>query len=163
MYHVGLKVTDDTTPTPKTATTIVDVLVSTPPLPPTANAGGPYRFCPGQNWFLDGSRSVNPDEGQHQPGSFPGDTINWAGGFVWDLNGDGVFGDATGMTPNVTAYFTGLGPGSYVSQLKVTDTTATSYPASGMGNLIGVAAAEVRVFAPTDPACALHYGPDRPR
>jgi hypothetical protein len=158
IYHAGLRVTDDTPGTPRTATTIVDINVSTPPLAPTANAGGPYRFCPGQVWFLDASGSVNPDEGQHQAGPYPGDTINWVGGFLWDLNGDGVFSDATGKTPNVTAYFTALGPGSYLPQVKVTDTTASSYPVSGMPNLSSVASAEVRVFAATDPACGCTTG-----
>ena len=47
---------------------IITVEVSIPPLPPTADVGGPYNFCPGKTpWFLDASGSVNPDEGVKDP------------------------------------------------------------------------------------------------
>ena len=151
-YPVGLRVTDNANPE-KSATTSLTILVSTPPIAPTANAGGPYNFCLGSaNFFLNGSASINPDDGQHQPGAFPGDFIQ---SYLWDLPGDdGAFDDANGATPNVTAFFTGLGVGSYLVQLKVTDNTAASYPASGMGDLSATDSAQVQVKAATDPTCS---------
>ena len=149
-YPVTLRVGDDGTPE-KSAVTTVTVRVSIPPLAPTANANGPYNFCPATpNWFLDGTASVNPDEGQHQPGAFPGDTMSYR----WDLLGTSSFNDATGPMPSVKAALQALGTGSHVVQLKVTDTTAVSYPASGLGNLSSVASATVHVRAVDDPACA---------
>lgn len=151
-YQVKLRVTDNFG-VGTTADTIITVEVSIPPLPPTANAGGPYHFCPGAKpWFLDGSKSVNPDEGQHQAGA-PGDTIYGAPGqFSWNLGT--AFGDAVGVKPSVTTYFEGKGVGSYLIQLKVTDTTATSFPASGQPDLSSTASGQVFVLAGTDPICA---------
>ena len=152
-YPVKLTVTDNAA-SPATASTIVTVIISTPPLAPTADAGGPYNFCPNRTpWFLDGTGSVNPDEGQHQPGSFPGDTIYGPNQFAWDLDGNGTFIDAYGQTPDVTAFFTGKGVGSYLVQLKVTDTTAASFPSSGI-DLSSTDSAQVVVRAGNDPACS---------
>ncbi|MCV2371321.1 PKD domain-containing protein [Roseateles oligotrophus] len=149
-YPVVLRVTDDANPE-KSATTTVMVQVSIPPLAPTANANGPYNFCPATpKWFLDGTGSVNPDQGQSEPGR-PGDTIQ---SYAWDLNGSGQFNGASGPQPDVKAFFQGLGVGNYVVQLKVTDTTASSFPSSGMGNLSGVASAAVNVRDAGDAACA---------
>jgi hypothetical protein len=143
-------VTDNAAPE-KSAETTITLLVNTPPLAPTADAGDHYSFCPGAApWFLDGTASINPDEGQHQPGNFPGDTIQQ---YAWDLDGDGQFDDAFGAQPDVTAYFTGRGPGNYLIQLKVTDTTAASFPVSGMGDLSDTDSAIVVVRASTDPDC----------
>ena len=148
-YPVGLRVTDDSTPA-LTAETIVTVRIATPPLAPTANAGGPYSFCPGQNWFLDGSGSINPDDGLSEPGQ-PGDAI---ASYNWDLNGDGNFDDANGAQPDVTGYFAGLGVGNYLVQLEVTDRTASSYPSSGFDDLRDTNAAQVVVRDASDALCA---------
>jgi len=148
-YPVSLRVTDNASPEASATTTVI-VIVSIPPLAPTADASGPYNFCPdAKPWFLDGSGSVNPDEGSSQPG-YPADTIQE---YAWDLDGDGAFDDAFGKTPDVTAFFEGKGPGSYLIQLRVTDTTETSFPGSGMGDLSDVGSAEVFVLADTDPLC----------
>lgn len=150
-YPVKLRVTDNGSPE-KSAETILTILVTTPPVAPTANAGGPYNFCPGaQPWFLDGSGSINPDEGEHQPGSYPGDFIQ---SYAWDLDGDGQFDDATGAQPDVTGFFAAKGPGSYLIQLKVTDNTALSFPSSGYGDLSDTDTAVVIVRSATDPECA---------
>ena len=150
-YPVKLRVTDDSTP-PLTAEATVMVNITIPPVPPTANAGGPYVFCPqAKPWFLDGRLSINPDDGKHQTGPYPGDFIK---SYAWDLNGDNVFGDATGETPDVTSFFDAAGPGTYVVQLKVTDNTAASFPVSGLGDLSSTASATVIVKAATDPDCA---------
>jgi hypothetical protein len=100
---------------------------------------------------LDGTGSTNPDEGAHQPGSYPGDTIQ---SYLWDLDGDGQFDDIAGAQADVTSFFTGKGPGSYLIQLKVTDTTASSFPSSGYGDLSDTDAAIVTVLSSTDPKCS---------
>jgi hypothetical protein len=153
-YPVKLRVTDNAAQE-AAAETILTIRVTTPPLAPTAVAGGPYSFCPATKpWFLDGSGSINPDEGQSEPG-LPGDTIV---SYAWDLDGDGQFDDATGAQPDITAFFDGIGPGSYLIQLKVTDRSATSFPSS---HPVGVApvdlsdtdSAVVVVRAATDDDC----------
>ena len=149
-YPVKLRVTDNGSPE-KAAETILTILVTIPPIAPTANAGGPYNFCPGaQPWFLDGSGSTNPDEGVSEPGQ-PGDTII---SYEWDLDGDGQYDDAVGTQPDVTAFFVGKGPGSYLIQLRVTDNTAVSFPSSGFGNLVDTDSTVVVVRSSTDPECA---------
>lgn len=149
-YPVTLRVTDNGSPEASAETTIM-LVVSIPPLAPTANAGGPYTLCENRKpWFLDGTGSVNPDEGQHS-GIAPGDTIQ---SYLWDLSGNAQFNDASGATPDVTAYFTTAGNGSYLVQLKVTDTSATSFPALGQNDLSDTDSAQVQVKPADDPACA---------
>jgi hypothetical protein len=146
---VKLRVSDNSVPE-KFATTTVTVIINLPPLPPTANAGGPYNFCPGgKPWFLDGGLSVNPDEGQSEPGK-PGDTIV---SYLWDLDGDGQFDDASGIQPNVTTFYEAKGPGSSLMQLKVTDRTSISFPSSNLGDLSDTDSDIVTVLAATDPLC----------
>lgn len=146
-----LRVTDNGTPE-KAATGSVTVLITMPPVAPTANAGGPYNFCAQTaNWFLDGSGSVNPDQGQSEPGR-PGDRIQ---SYLWDLDGDGLFNDASGAQPNVSGVFQSLPAGTTrLVQLRVTDTTGSSFPSSGLGDLSSTASAVVRVRAGTDPLCS---------
>ena len=149
-YPVTLRVTDDASPE-ASDTTVLTVMITTPPVAPTADADGPYIFCPqAKPWFLDGTGSVNPDEGLSEPGH-PGDTIQ---SYLWDLDGDSAFDNAAGAVPDVTAFFTSAGVGSYLAQLKVTDTTATSFPSSGFADLSDTDSAQVQVKSATDPACA---------
>ena len=69
---------------------------------PTANAGGPYTINEGQGVTLDGSGSNDPDNGP-SPLSY-----------AWDLDGDGQYDDATGITvtlsiqPDNTSFTVGL-------------------------------------------------------
>jgi PKD domain. len=148
-YPVKLRVSDDGVGVEeKFAETTINVVIDTPPIAPTADANGPYVFCPGREWFLDGTGSVNPDEGGSEPGQ-PGDTIQL---YEWDLDNDGTY-DIAGAQPDVTAYFTGEGVGNYLVKLRVTDTTATSYPSSGMGDLSDTTTAQVSVKAVDDPDC----------
>jgi PKD repeat protein len=142
-YPVTLKVTDNGVGSAmQTAETEVVIRVTIPPLAPTADAGGPYMLCPESTpWFLDGTGSINPDDGQSEPG-MPPDRIQE---YAWELDGDNDFNDAFGPQPNVTAFFTSRGPGDYLVQLRVTDTTATSFPSSGQPNLSDVDSAQVHV------------------
>lgn len=152
-YPIKLRVTDDSVP-PKTAETVMIVQITSPPIAPTADAGGPYHFCPGATpWILDASKTVNPDQGQHEPGPYPGDTI-YANPqqIAWDL-GSGSFTDDYGTYVDVTAYFQAKGPGSYLIRLKVTDTTSQSFPSSGMGDLSSITTAYVYVHNETDSQC----------
>ncbi len=138
-YPVTLKVTDDNTP-PKTALTVIQIQVTHPPVAPTANAGGSYTFCPGPaKWFLDGSASVNPDDGQSEPG-YPGDYIKE---YAWDLLGHQTFNDRFGVKPDVTGFW---GTGDYIISLRVTDNTATSFPNSGKPDLTSTDSAQVHVM-----------------
>lgn len=148
-YPVTLRVTDDAGDTDDT---VVTVRITTPPIAPTADADGPYVFCPqAQPWFLNGTGSVNPDEGQSEVGQ-PGDTIQE---YAWELDGlDNDFDEAFGPQPDVTAFFTAQGVGDYLIQLRVTDTTGTSFPSSNMGDLSDTDSAQVSVKDAADPACA---------
>jgi len=149
-YPVRLRVTDNATPQ-VTAETTLTVQVTVPPIRPTANAGGPYSFCMNRTpWYVNGAASNNPDDGQSQPG-YPGDFIK---SYAWELTGDNLFNDATGVNPNVTAIFTTLGVGDYLIHLRVTDNTAASFPVSGLPDLSHTDTAQVFVKAATDPACA---------
>ncbi len=151
-YPVRLKVCDDGNPQ-KCAETTVSLLVTIPPIAPTADAGGPYNFCLAPagaaqtKFFLNGTGSVNPDDGQHETGPYPGDFIT---AYDWSLAGTNF---ATGATPDVTAYFVGKGAGSYLISLKVTDNTAASFPSSGQPNLTGTDSSQVFVRAATDLSC----------
>jgi len=146
-YTVRLKVTDDAG-VPATAAGALNIIIATPPLAPTAAAGGPYAFCPGVSWFLNGLGSSNPDDGQSEPGQ-PADHII---SYEWFLDGDGI-ADATGATPDVTAFFAGK-PGQHIIGLQVTDNTAASFPSSGLGNLSGFDSGLVTIREANDPECA---------
>jgi hypothetical protein len=131
-YKVKLVVTDDATPA-ATAETYITAFISVPPLKPVAIAGGPYRFCnQATPWKLDGSRSYNPDDGQHDPGAYPGDFI---AAYEWDLDLNGSV-DKTGSKPDVTSYFTGKPAGSYLIRLTVEDNSALSFPLTQGSNLV---------------------------
>lgn len=150
-YPVRLRVTDDGSPE-KSHETVVIVSITTPPVAPTADADGPYVFCPqAQPWFLDGTGSVNPDEGVSLGGA-PGDTIQ---SYEWELDGfDNDYNEALGALPDVTAFFTAQGVGDYLIQLRVTDTTATSFPGTGLTDLSDTDSTHVSVKDAADPACA---------
>lgn len=80
--------------------------------PPTANAGGPYTVNLGEIVTLDGAGSSDPDKGC-------GDSIV---SYNWDLNNDGIFNEASGPTPSLTAdQLSALGIGAHIVQLKVAD------------------------------------------
>jgi hypothetical protein len=93
--------------------------------PPSADAGGPYLVCTTEPLNLDGSGSIDPDEGTSGSGNPPFDTIT---AYEWDLDlasGDpfDVIG-ATGATPLVGA---GLPAGNRQIGLRVTDNAAAAF------------------------------------
>lgn len=66
---------------------------------PVASAGGPYAINVNGPLALDGSASIDPD----------GDALQ----ISWDLNNDGIFGDATGVSPILSpAQLAALGIGT---------------------------------------------------
>ena len=106
-FQVRLSATDsdnelgDSVPT---TLTVLDV-------PPTANAGGPYTINEGDSLVLSGSGT-----------SVVGSPLN----YTWDINGDGTFGDATGVSPTLTwtqlaALGINNGPGTYNVSLETSD------------------------------------------
>ncbi|MEL7450290.1 MAG: PKD domain-containing protein, partial [Pseudomonadota bacterium] len=131
VYPVTLTVTDDND-VPLTAQAIVEVEITIPPHPPTADAGGPYLVCTGEDLNLDGSGSFDIDEGLSETGDPPFDTIT-----AWDWELDGVspfdFDEATGET---VVYVTN-DPFSGLIGLQVTDNTAAAFPTSGQPDLTG--------------------------
>lgn len=150
-YPVTLRVTDNGA-SPLTDTDTIIIAVRQPPVAPTANAGGPYNLCMNKTpWFLNGSGSVNPDEGISEPGQ-PGNTIIE---YAWELDGDNDFNDAYGVTPNITGL---LGVGAYLIQLRVTDNSAASHPSYPIGgtpaNLSDTDSAPLNIRAATDPLCS---------
>ena len=77
---------------------------------PTADAGGPYQVDEGDTVQLDASGSSDDD----------GDTLT----FVWDLDDDGQYDDAVGVSPTFDA--TGLsGPDTIDIAVQVSDGTTT--------------------------------------
>ncbi|MBS3804677.1 MAG: tandem-95 repeat protein [Oleiphilaceae bacterium] len=148
-YPVSLRVTDDSE-TPLLATALVTVSVDTPPLEPTADAGGPYLFCPqNQPWFVDGSGSVNPDDGLSETGQPEDRIIGWD----WNLDNDLGFDDGSGERIDVTDQFANRGPGDYLVRLKVTDNTRNAFPSSGRENLTDTSVTQVRIRDEADAAC----------
>ena len=107
-YPVTLQVTDDGSPT-LVDTVTIDVKITNPPHPPTADADGPYLVCVNEQITLDGSNSFDVDEPL-------GDSITawgWELDFVPPLD----FDDASGET--VTTSYTS--EGTFDVGLRVTD------------------------------------------
>jgi hypothetical protein len=81
-------------------------------LPPNPCAGGPYLLPEGQALVLDATCTTNP--------------TGYPLTFTWDVNGDGIFGDATGMTPTLSwsqlnALGISNGPSSFQVRVRVDD------------------------------------------
>jgi len=152
-HPVTLKVTDDSNPA-LSATYRVDVKISNPPHPPVSNAGGPYRvsLCSRDSLRLDGSKSFDPDEGEHETGcaTCPNDTItSWS----WDLKapltdfqdkaGKSVVISSGNSQGELQSYFGPSGPRTI--GLRVFDNTKLAYPGSGEDDLADVNFGSVQV------------------
>ena len=161
-YPVRLRVTDSATP-PLTADVTGDVVIASPPNPPTANAGGPYNFCPNMTvagkliyapFLLDGSKSTNPDQGNTDgtPGA-PPSTIT---SYRWDYACSGAFTSASGVQVNATSAFdvpADFGTTFNVC-LQVTNNDNLAFPTAGLtAGLSSVASAQVSIRQPTDENC----------
>ncbi len=161
-YPVSLKVTDNATPA-LTGTVVGDVVIASPPNPPTANAGGPYNFCPNTTvagkliyapFTLDGSKSSNPDQGQTDgtPGAPPSTIVS----YLWDYSCSGAFASASGEQVDATAAFdmpVDFGT-SFNVCLKVTNNDNLAFPTAGLGaGLSSVASAQVTIHNTTDEGC----------
>jgi hypothetical protein len=111
----------------------------TPRLAPVADAGGPYAGDEGSDVTLDASASYDPD----------GTIVRYA----WDLDGDGRYDDAAG----VTATFRSDTPGIHTVGIQVTDddgawhtdaATVTVRPVGGPALGMGVAQARTDQWTP---------------
>ncbi|MDI6751341.1 MAG: CARDB domain-containing protein [bacterium] len=91
-YQVRLRVSDDNIP-PLTDTDECIVHITPPPWPPVADAGGPYQGTKNTTLILDGSRSYDPNGKMYPSPGHP-----WHGyitGWLWDLDNDGKYDDAS--------------------------------------------------------------------
>jgi parallel beta-helix repeat protein len=115
IYTITVTVSESTTPGNSLANS-QDITVNN--VPPTANAGGPYTIAEGEDLTLAGS------------GSDPSPVDALALTYSWDLNADGVFGDATGAAPTLAwSELVVLGitdDGTYAISLKVSDEAAST-------------------------------------
>jgi hypothetical protein len=94
-----------------TASCSETITVTVTNVAPVADAGGPYTADLGDGLTLDGSGSTDPN--------VPcGDVLT----YEWEIDGDNLFDDATGVAPVLSAAFlNSLGAGTYTIYLKVTD------------------------------------------
>lgn len=109
---------------------------------PTApSAGGPYTIFEGDSLTLNASAAIDPD----------GDPVSYS----WDLNNDGVFGDAEGLTPIVPGYQLGYlnlnnGPASRPVRVRATDAYGQSTTSSPTTLTVKNAPPLVNVFGLTE-------------
>ena len=160
-YPVRLRVTDSAS---LTADVVGSVVISNPPNPPNANAGGPYNFCPNtppagggliyKPFLLDGSKSTNPDQGKTDgtPGAVPSTIVS----YNWDYACAGSFLSASGAQVDATAAFdipADFGK-SFNVCLQVTNNDNLAFPSAGLGaGLSSVASAQVSIRQPNDEVC----------
>src|SRR5207244_248534 len=83
--YVRFTLTDDTG---LTAHQIAYITPSGVNRSPFASAGGPYNHVEGYNLVLDASATIDLEN----------DPLTYS----WDVNGDGIFGDASGVNPTLT-------------------------------------------------------------
>jgi predicted outer membrane repeat protein len=77
---------------------------------PIVSVGGPYAINEGNSLTLNASATVDPDN----------DPLS----YTWDVNGDGVFGDAAGVTPTLSwaqLQALGISDGLHIVSVRVSD------------------------------------------
>ena len=135
-HIIGLKVIDDE----NEWDTDTALLTIRPEESPVAEADGPYTAYPGGSVILDGSGSYDPDGGE---------IVAW----LWDLDNDGLYDDASGELAEVTYDYLvetlGLAPGEHTIGLEVMDEE----------NHWGVDTASLTIVAETMPPVAEADGP----
>ena len=133
-FNVQLTVTDTKG---HTSTVTCPVRVTETAVPPIADAGGPYSMCLGlgETVILNGS-------GSHGRGS---NIVLYEWDWTTPVNLLSPV-DSNAVTPgNLTAFYTGLGPGTYDVALRVTDDSDPAFTATQFTT--------VTVRRPNDPAC----------
>jgi len=120
------------------------VLLTITNTPPTANAQGPYAIAEGDSLSLSG---IGTDP------AGPGYPLS----YTWDVNGDGVFGDALGASPTLSwsqlvALGINDGPSSFNVQLRVSDGLGGVTDSAPVALTVNNAGPQVNV---TGPAVAL--------
>ncbi len=160
-YPVRLRVTDNANP-PLTADVVGDVVISSPPNPPNANAGGPYNFCPTTYnnkpiyapFLLNGANSTNPDQGKTDgtPNAPPSTIVS----YLWDFSCSGKFTSASGAQVDATTAFNipaDFGT-SFNVCLRVTNNDNLAFPTAGLtAGLSSVASAQVTIQNPNSENC----------
>jgi CubicO group peptidase (beta-lactamase class C family) len=94
-------------------------------VPAVAIAGGPYTIAEGQNLVLNASGSSNVGGGPLA--------------YTWDVDGDGVYGDAIGVSPTVdwpllNRLGVNDGPSSFNVRVRVNDTTFSPTAVNTLSN-----------------------------
>lgn len=126
-YHPALRVVDDGNPAKSGIFQTSVTAHSSQNMPPVADAGGPYLVALGNGLALNGSAT---------DASPCGDVLSYA----WELDNDGLFDDAVGTAPALSAtqlQALGLAVGSHVVRLKVTDSFGATGTASTTLTLSG--------------------------
>ncbi len=115
--------------------------------PPVANTGGPYAIEVGQGISLNATASSDPDAAS-------GDSI---ASYSWDINNDGTFGDATGVTPALTwgqlQSFGISSPGTYTIKLQITDAFGATSTDTTTLNVYGTSPIALFTTNPNPSAC----------
>ncbi len=154
-YPVRLRVTNNAG---MMADTVFHVVINVPPTPPSANAGGPYNFCPNPAyvpWYLDGSHSTNADDGKKDPGCVAC-PVSAIVAYDWDYICGTQYNSSHVVQPRVdiNSNFMSLQGQSFNVCLRVTNNDNLAFPSAGLTQgLSSISSAQVYVHNDTDINC----------